>query len=291
MMSCAGKLPLGGLIFWGICISIGGALLLGSDERHDQVTRDNRNCSTSDALPVAKWVTPEEFIKDPSAYMVIGKKPLPAQLRGILWFTNWTNGPAMMSFGGPIASTPNDGCSSGRIGKDGRYCIRENGDGTFASASKSNLIYSYELARSCDKHLKYKFNSATNPTHADMAAVIGACPRNPDTCHKVLEKIGDIGPALGLDPEFTGIDMTLIDCVDHKHHLSGKEYPNSFCWGRRNWGPHKEGPDQLAYIMVQIVDEDGKPLEPAWSDFVAEQSNPLITGLPTGLIMYHDIPK
>lgn len=282
-MVCAMRMLLIGL---GL-ISMSNSLVLNHANRHDPVTEENHHCSPVNALPAAKYVSPQEFIKDPAAYMVIGKKPLPPQLRGLFWLTNMSNGPALMSFGGPISSTPSDGCSSGKLDKHGKYCLREAGEGTFMSASKDNFLYAF--ARTCDKHLLYQFDSPTNPSNAEMSVGIGDCPRLRGVCEHLTNM--DEAGVLSLDPEFM-LDMSLIDCVEHKHHLYGNEYPNSFCWGRRNWqGKKEDRPDYLTYIMVQVVNEHGEKLEPAWSNFVLEQSNPLLTGFPPGLLVYHDVPR
>merc|ERR1719195_701918 len=63
--------------------------------------------------------------------IIVGKAPLPKQLRGVFWVGNQSRSSALCSFGGPNNDKVLDGgntCSSGKIGKDNKYCIRVSGD-------------------------------------------------------------------------------------------------------------------------------------------------------------------
>ena len=83
---------------------------------------------------------------------------------------------------------------------------------------------------------------------------------------------------LGADAEWAlDFDMNLTDGVD--------DFKGSVVWSRPSWIYGKE---MGTYALVQVIDERGAVIEPAWSQFVAYQSSPDAGDTP-GTLHYRQI--
>lgn len=207
--------------------------------------------------PVGKLQSaPVSAFADPATNpMFIGKDPLPPQCRGIFWLTKQGGASALASFGGPT----NDGgdCSAGVIGADGKYVMRVSGDRSWAMATR------YKTATVAQTDLIYTFQFDS--------------PTDPKRCH-IYPEFRNLGVALGADAEWAlDFDMNLTDGVD--------DFKGSVVWSRPSWIYGKE---MGTYALVQVIDERGAVIEPAWSQFVAYQSSPDAGDTP-GTLHYRQI--
>jgi len=181
------------------------------------------------------------FASGATTPMRIGTAPLPPQARGVFWLRDQGDSSSLMSF---AQSNDGDGVSPGTIPDNGEYKIRVTGDRTWSFADES---FNWEASQVMDLIYTFKFDSATNPTYARVVAGGGSAA-------------SIVWTAVTLAIEF-GLEL-----VQTPH----ERYPNSVVWdrpSRLNW-PFNEV-ELSSYQAVQIMDEDGNKLEPAFSDWVA----------------------
>jgi len=177
--------------------------------------------------------------------MIIGKAPLPKQLRGVFWVGNQSRSSALCSFGGPNNDKVVDGgknCSSGQIGSDKKYCIRVSGDRVWSVRSH---ILSFVYAVN-DIRYVFTFDSAEDPKYA------------------TIQNFCDFrGWLPGYDIFFFAelFDMALMESHD--------TFTNSVVWKRTSIMPFGNS----SYELVQVMDEFGVRIEPAWSSFMEYQRN------------------
>ncbi|CAK0831519.1 unnamed protein product, partial [Prorocentrum cordatum] len=180
---------------------------------------------------------------DAEVPLIVGASPLPEQLRGIFWLTDQGKSSALISFGGPNADRVTDGgknCSSGRLDSDKKLCIRVSGDRVWSLRSRL-LAFVYAVN---DIRYIFTFDSSVNPTYA------------------TIQNFCDFGgwlPGYNLFFFSKLFDMTLL----HSH----PEFTDSVVWRRGSvmaWG-------NSTYEAVQVVDENGKRIEKAWSAFMQYQ--------------------
>jgi len=175
--------------------------------------------------------------------IMIGKAPLPQQLRGVFWVGNQSKSSALCSFGGPNDDEVTEGgksCSSGKIGSDKKYCIRVSGDRAWSLRS-SLLSFVYAVN---DIRYVFTFDSAEDPKYA------------------TIQNFCDFrGWLPGYDVFFFAelFDMALME--------SHSTFPNSQVWKRTSVLPHRS----TTYELVQVMDERGERIEPAWSAFMRYQ--------------------
>lgn len=169
--------------------------------------------------------------------MLIGKAPMPKALRGLFWLTNQgAAGSVLASFGGP--SNDGGGCSTGQL-LDKRYKIRCAGDRTWADANDSLGDDLYDLM------YHFVFDDAANPTRA-----------------AIYPQFFRMVPAL-----------TSQDILDFEMELlPSEDFPKSVVWLRKSSLLGVEG-ESVRYQLVQILDEHGARIEPAFGKFVQEQEN------------------
>mmetsp|Transcript_1231 Transcript_1231/g.2124 ORF Transcript_1231/g.2124 Transcript_1231/m.2124 type:complete len:251 (-) Transcript_1231:114-866(-) len=194
----------------------------------------------------------------PQAPFILGQDPLPPQLRGLWWFTRQGNASALMSFGGPNADGGN--CSTGRLKEDGSYAVRVCGDRVWAAAEFDEL--SQTGTEVLDIIYHFKFDDPDNPQFAQITGEINT--NSVDV--SMPEELGDY-------------EMELVE--------DDADFPGSYVWLRKTYfcgcfhipGWQHEGVELEAerYRLVQVMDENGNQLEPAWSQMFEEQHS-AITG-------------
>eukprot|EP00933_Yihiella_yeosuensis_P000155 TRINITY_DN100246_c0_g1_i1.p1 TRINITY_DN100246_c0_g1~~TRINITY_DN100246_c0_g1_i1.p1 ORF type:complete len:395 (-),score=55.35 TRINITY_DN100246_c0_g1_i1:395-1579(-) len=189
-----------------------------------------------------------------------GKAPLPESLRGVFWLSGQGEGSALATFAGP--SSDGGGCSAGHlIGTEKpKYKIRCGGDRSWAEASRQpqknhhffDLIY------------HFVFDSADNPAKAQIYP----------------------------EWQFIPAPFTFERVLDFEMELQEKdgEYPGSKVWLRKTYHGGSEMLD-ITYKLIQIIDETGARIEPAFSKFVAYQEsvNADDPSKKPGLIYYREI--
>lgn len=221
--------------------------------------------------PADSLLTPRSPIKSFSIDNVTGAgplkpatAPLPAALRGVFWLTKQKTSSALMTF----ASNANaDGawCSYGKLILN-KVRVRVTGDSTWAFAS--NASSGYEAAGGLDLVYDFTFDSATSPQHASIFPVI--------------TEFGSAGTSLSKQSWLLSFEMEKFSARE----ASAVGFPGSIVWNRRSYMAGIETKSKQ-YYLVQVVDESGKRIEPAWSQFVANQTDIAITGNSPGQIFYH----
>lgn len=194
---------------------------------------------------------------DPSTIpMHVGKAPLPPQLRGMFWLTKQDNMSAIMSFGGPT----NDGgkCSLGVLGEDGKYVVRVAGDRCWAMASMAKVPRIGQL----DLIYNFCFDSATDPRKC-----------------QIWPELRTLGVWLTAE-WLLDFEMLLTDGDD--------AFPGSVVWSRPSYLFGKGSGLSSEYALVQVIDEHGAVIQPAFDKFVAFQ-NSAKAGDSPGTIFYRHI--
>lgn len=183
---------------------------------------------------------------------------LPAALTGIFWLTKQGPSSALASFGGP--SGDGGGCSAGQM-VGNRLKVRVAGDRTwsFAENGKSNT-----LVEALDLVYHFVFDDAVNPTRC-----------------QIYPEGRNLGFTLTAD-WLLDFDMELLKDGD-------KEFPGSVVWKRISSVLGREA-TSAEYALVQVIDGQGQPIEPAWTKFV-EYQNSAEAGSSPGKIFYHEASK
>mmetsp|Transcript_47274 Transcript_47274/g.133324 ORF Transcript_47274/g.133324 Transcript_47274/m.133324 type:complete len:367 (-) Transcript_47274:76-1176(-) len=171
--------------------------------------------------------------------MLVGTAPLPESLRGIFWQQDQQDNGAALTFAGD--GSEGAWCNSGSL-VGNRYRIRCCGENIFSVAAPTtdncwaDLIYDFV------------FDSSSAPTHGQIKLVPGFVGHR------------DIFPELLID-----FEMSL-----RPHGL--QEFPGSVVWDRDSYLFGVAVGGGVSYKLVQIVDEHGARIEPAWSAFAAYQA-------------------
>lgn len=185
----------------------------------------------------------------------IGTSPLPEVLRGVFWLAEQGDSSALMSF---AKSKDGKGLSQGALEpkpSDGfQYKIRVGGDKVWSFHDKAT---SWGLVEILDLVYKFAFDDTTNPTEAQIIP-------SGENLH--------------------GFDVNAPWLLDFKMSLlpkgSHKVYKNSTVWAR----PSKVlGIEGGYYDLIQVMDEHGHPLEPAFSDWRAYCKSAETGGTPNVL--------
>jgi hypothetical protein len=205
--------------------------------------------------------------------MLIGKAPMPKNLRGLFWLHAQGDSSCLASMGGPS----NDGgeFSTGQMSKD--YWIRVSGDRSWAFADKDSPTL--KSAAKFDVAYDFQWDSVEDPTFAQIYI-------------KFL-KLG-----------FTIESEWLMDYEMYLVPEGLEEYPGSVVWRRRskfingllNWAAgwddtHKTKPGESGganYYLVQVIDENGERIQPAFDKF-AEAMNRPEHGAEPGTFWYREI--
>jgi len=196
----------------------------------------------------------DALCSDATEAIRIGKAPLPKQLRGIYWLSDQKDSSALMSF---AQSNDGGGYSSGQITEKadgtGSYMVRVGGDKVWSFADRAG---GFKLANLLDLVYHFEFDNATNPTKAQ------------------------IFPAAD---NLMSLKVTATQLLDFRMTLEhGGEFPNSVWWGRDSFAVGQEMKDK-AYKLIQIVDENGTKLSPAWDEFLGYCAHPVTGATPDHL--------
>jgi len=206
--------------------------------------------------------------------LLLGKAPLPVALRGMWWLTHQGDSSALMSFGGP--NLDGDGCSTGQLEDDGSYKIRVSGDRVWAFADKDSS--NFQKAEKYDLTYRFEFDDLDDPQWAKIHIIT----KYDSCCCCGLE-------CTRACPWCTNWTMYLNDDDD--------EFPQSLVWERKSticcdaccFAHIFHGPSWPCcgyyYKIVQVIDEEGKRIEPAWSQFVEYENKDECGGSP-GEITY-----
>ena len=165
---------------------------------------------------------------------------LPEQLQGIFWLKDQGDSSSIMSFG-----KSNDGSylSTGELdaSKEHQYSVRVGGDRTWSFNDKAK---SWVLVEALDLIYKFKFNSATDPTYADIIPYA----RN-----------------LGITVSWTGLlnfQMRLMTADEKEERLK-----DTVVWARPSTVLGIEA-ESSYYELTQIIDGNGKKTA-AFDNYVA----------------------
>jgi len=192
------------------------------------------------------------FASGATTPMRIGTAPLPAQLRGVFWLTDQGDSSSLVSF---AASNDGNGISPGVMPADGVYRVRVRGDRTWSFADQS---FNWEASGLMDLIYSFNFNDATNPTEA---VVYGGGGNALSVIWKGVTYAVEFGMEL----------QSQADVLAGPH----AKYNSSVVWERPS---RFLGQTLSSYTVLQVMDEHGNKLEPAFSDWVAYNQHPTHTG-------------
>lgn len=185
----------------------------------------------------------------------VATAPLPAVMRGIFWLTEQGRSSALASFAGPTKD--GGGCSTGQL-DNGKYKVRVGGDRVWAFAD--DKFTSWKFVEGADLIYNFVFDDGEKPTRVQIY------------------------------PEVKKLDITLTAewILDFEGTLlegGHEEYPGSVVWKRPS---HLFGKQVNEYALVQVINEHGERIEPAWTKFAQFQASDE-TGSEPGKIFYHEI--
>jgi len=205
----------------------------------------------------------------------VGTSPLPQALRGIFWLSDQKASSALATFAGRTSiKEPADctWCSKGDLKLNG-YRIMPVGDCHWAFATMTDgkeipgfgTLSGYGLARDLQVIYDFVFDHAEDPTSAHIRPIVNA-----------------IGSGWGewLADQTWIADFSMTKKTSEEATQLG--YTGSQVWKRQTDAVATLSP----YDMVQIVDEDGSRIQPAWDAFVAYQHGE-IAGTSPGILHYH----
>jgi hypothetical protein len=208
---------------------------------------------------VLKNATTAAFGDKKTTPIRIGQAPLPTQLRGVFWLSDQGDSSSLVSFA-PSNDGDHDGerVSPGAMPSDAQYKVRVTGDRTWSFADKS---FNWEASQVMDIVYEFDFDSATNPTTARVWA----------------------GGGSAASIIWTGVTYAVefgMELLQTPH----PKYPSSVVWERPS---RVLGQEVSSYEVIQVMDEDGNKLEPAFSDWVAYNKLPA-TGNTPDVIYYFE---
>jgi len=189
----------------------------------------------------------------------IGTAPLPPQMRGVFWLAEQGDSSALMSF---AQSNDGAGLSQGALAKEPEdsfnYKIRVGGDKVWSFHDRAT---SWGLVEALDLIYSFRMNDAINPTQATIIPT---------------------GKNVGLTLDASWLldfQMTLFPMGNHS------VYKSSWVWGRPSSILGFQGG---YYDLVQVIDEKGDKLEPAFSDWVKYCEDGSQTGETPGTLWYRE---
>jgi len=194
--------------------------------------------------------------------MRIGTAPLPVQARGVFWLRDQGDSSSLMSF---AQSNDGQGISPGTIPADGKYKIRVCGDRTWSFADES---FNWEASQAMDLIYTFNFDNATDPKNARVIAGGGS-------------PLSVVWTAVTLALDFA---LELMVNNDGSYTGAHETYATSVVWDRPS---RFLGQTVSSYQAVQIINEHGEPLQPAFNDWKAYNMLPE-TGNTPGTIYYFE---
>jgi len=133
------------------------------------------------------------------------------------------------------------------------------GDRVWAFADHTFL--SWKFVEAADLMYHFVFNDAKNPTRC-----------------QIYPEARNLGVTLSANTEW------LLDFEMELLEAGHQDFPGSIAWRR----PSKIGGVEVnEYILVQVIDEHGDRIEPAWSKFVDYQN----AGHSPGAIFYREVAR
>jgi hypothetical protein len=205
------------------------------------------------SMMVLKNATTKDFGDKDKTPMRIGKSPLPPQLRGVYWLSDQGDSSSLVSF---AQSNDGKGLSPGEMPENKGYKVRVIGDRTWSFADKS---FNWEASQIMD--IIYEFDFNDDVTEARVWAGGGNKP-------SII---------------WTGVTYA----INFGMKLRTKPHPlynNSVVWDRPS---SFFGNELSSYEVIQVMDENGDKLEPAFSDWVAYNQKK-DTGNTPGIIYYFE---
>lgn len=233
-------------------------------DREGSCCETPKTCTTamSDLCPQSKMMekTAKCELVGKDGPMRIAGKNFPEALRGVFWLAEQGDSSALMSF---AESNDGAGLSQGKLDpepSDGyHYKIRVGGDRVWSFHDKAS---SWGLVEVLDLVYKFVFDDPAKPT------------------------VGQIIPS---GENLNGFDLTATWLLNFKMTLLPKgthqKYKNSTVWGRPSAVLGIEGG---YYDLIQVMDETGYKLEPAYSDWVEYCQDGTQTGKTPGEIHYRE---
>eukprot|EP00429_Kryptoperidinium_foliaceum_P020007 CAMPEP_0176048166 /NCGR_PEP_ID=MMETSP0120_2-20121206/23924_1 /TAXON_ID=160619 /ORGANISM="Kryptoperidinium foliaceum, Strain CCMP 1326" /LENGTH=372 /DNA_ID=CAMNT_0017381581 /DNA_START=61 /DNA_END=1179 /DNA_ORIENTATION=- len=204
--------------------------------------------------PVKSW-----SLADAALPIRVATAPMPKALRGVFWLSGQGRGTALVSFAGP--SHDGGGCSTGHL-QGNMYSIRCSGDRVWSWADETDKFNIWATQQG-DLVYHFVFDNAEQPKN---------CQIYPES--RALDIV--MSSEWLLDYE-----MVLEEGVDEM-------FPGSVVWQRVS--SILGGEKKVSYGIVQVVDEDGKRIQPAWDRFV-EYQNSADAGASPGMIFYNEIQE
>jgi len=188
--------------------------------------------------------------------MRVAVAPMPAALRGIFWLTEQGQGSALVSMAGPTHD--GGGCNTGHLVKN-FYSVRVSGDRVWANPHNREDPFS-DFTRYGDLVYHFAFDDAQNPKKCQIY------------------------------PEMRRLDLVwvaewILDFEMELEEGGDEAYPGSVVWRRPNYS---FGNKVYEYALVQVIDENGDRIQPAWDKFVEYQKSHLAGDTP-GKVFYRQI--
>lgn len=207
--------------------------------------------------------------------MICGTAPLPKSLRGIFWLTHQGASSVLVSFGGMNEDGGN--LNLGYLeGSDHAANIRLEGERTFTTVSPS--ITDRVTAFFVDAVYSFRFNSGTDPTYGQI--------------YVRFLKPFDI--TFKLPAWISNYSMTLMGDQNRPHYstsplLEGPSspYPGSVVWQRVTSFFGIDSGE--TYELVQVIDENFQPIEPAYSEMVSYEAHKNEVGEYAGWMFYRSV--
>jgi len=221
--------------------------------------------------------------------ILLGGDYLPEQLQGVFWLTDQASSSALVSFGqsddgGGLSSLDaNTFISKVRVSGDRVWSFADLG-GNMDAAFKYDLVY------------EFRFDDATNPTHAEiipsprkipLADIVGDILEKPWILSFTMDLLKCKSPqndeeALDKNPKD---DEEALDCSEDPKYLEG--FDKSFVWQRKSTLFKQALGGPANYKAVQVIKADGTKL-PAfkhWMDYAKTEE----TGGTPGVFHWYQI--
>jgi len=189
----------------------------------------------------------------------------PLALQGLFWLTQQGDSSSLASFaksydGGYMGQgelREGDYAISVRVGGDRGWSFADAPGGNFETVELLDLVYNFRL----------EFGSLDNPTGFSII---------PEARNLGIKLEGTLAEWL--------LDFSMNKMTDEDAKAKG--FPGSIVWDRVS-AVGDQAVDSARYALVQVVDGNGTPIEPAYSQWVSHQ-NSADAGLTGGKIHYRE---
>lgn len=189
----------------------------------------------------------------------------PAAQRGLFWLTKQGSSSSLASFaksydGGNLGKgqlQEGDYATSIRVGGDRSWAFADAPGGNFETVELLDLVY----------HFRLESGSLENPTAFRII---------PEARNLGITLEGGLGEWL--------LDFSMKKMTDEEATAAG--FPGSIVWDRVS-SVGGQNVESSRYALVQVVDGDSNPIQPAYSQWVSHQSTAAAGGTP-GKIHYRE---